>query len=326
MDNPSRRSTPFFPSPALPLIFPAHASIGVPGVTSPSISPLFTERPPVLLGAGGMLHRAWDHLLTNQNLPHRNLARKDLDLTHPDAVERALEALDTRLILNCSAYTNVDAAEQDEVTATLVNGTSVGRLAELCKSRDTLLVHYSTDYVFDGEGTSPYPTDHPRHPLNAYGRSKALGEQLIEQSACDHLILRTSWLYAPWGKNFVRTIAALVKQPAKHGKPLRIVNDQRGRPTSSEHLALASFNMINAGARGLHHLTDSGHCTWHDFACEIARLVNPATKIDPCSTAELARPAPRPAYSVLDLTKSEALIGPLPSWQSTLADVIGRLE
>jgi dTDP-4-dehydrorhamnose reductase len=269
-----------------------------------------------------MLHRAWDDLLDHWRLDHRNLRRADLDLTNPDSIESAIPP-DCRLVINCAAFTDVDGAEKNEPVATAVNGTGVGALAAACARRGALLVHYSTDYVFDGQGTHPYPTDAPRNPIGAYGRSKAVGEELIERSTCPHLIIRTSWLYAPWGKNFVRTIASFAQQ----NKPLKIVNDQRGRPTSSEHLAAATLALLELNAHGTYHVTDGGDpCTWFDFAVEIARLVNPDCSVKPIATAELGRPAKRPAYSVLDLSKTESLLGPMPPWQQNLADVISRLE
>jgi dTDP-4-dehydrorhamnose reductase len=275
---------------------------------------------PILLGAGGMLHRAWANLLDGFGLKHRDFTRAHLDLANPQSIDSALG--DCRLVINCAAYTNVDQAEKEETIATAVNGTGVGQLAQACKKRSALLVHYSTDYVFPGHGTRPYLPNDPIQPLGAYGRSKAVGEKLIRESGCDHLIIRTSWLYAPWSKNFVRTIVGFIKK----GQTLKIVNDQIGRPTSSEHLAQTSLALIEKNARGTFHATDAGQCTWFDFAEEIGRHINPDHPISPCTSADLARPAARPAYSVLDLSQTESLIGPMLPWQQTLADVLPRLD
>jgi dTDP-4-dehydrorhamnose reductase len=275
----------------------------------------------VLLGAGGMLHRAWDALLNQRNVARRNFRRSDLDLARPETIDAALPT-DCKLLINCAAFTDVDAAEDNEQLATTINGLAVGAVANACRRRGAFRVHYSTDYVFDGNGARPYLPDAPRNPLGAYGRSKAVGEQLLEQSGCSHLLIRTSWLYAPWGKNFVRTIASFARQ----NKPLKIVHDQRGRPTSSEHLAAATLKLLEHDAQGTHHLTDGGHCTWYEFAKEIARRINPSCPVTPITTAQLGRPAQRPAYSVLDLTKTESLLDPMPPWQQNLADVLSRLE
>lgn len=185
-----------------------------------------------------------------------------------------------------------------------------------------MLVTYSTDYVFDGQAQRPYRTGEKRAPLNAYGRSKAVGEELLERSGGRWMNIRTSWLYAPWGNNFVRTIAKLLRE-----KPsIKVVNDQRGRPTSAEHLAAATLAMIDAGATGHQHVTDGGECTWYEFAVEIGRLIAAPGKVEPCTSAEFPRPAKRPAYSVLDLTETEQLIGSMPDWRANLAHVVKRME
>jgi dTDP-4-dehydrorhamnose reductase len=268
-----------------------------------------------------MLHRAWSSLLAQWQIPHRSVGRKEVDLSKPDTIPPAFAGA-PRLVINCAAWTDVDGAEKDEPAATAVNGTAVGHLARLCRQHGAMLVHYSTDYVFNGHGARPYRIDDPIEPINAYGRSKAAGETLLAKSGCDHLLIRTSWVYAPWGKNFVRTIARFLKQ----GQPLRIVNDQQGRPGSAEQLALNSARLIDAGASGPFHLADAGQCTWHAFASEIARLLKPGTPVAPCSSAELSRPAKRPAYSVLDIDPAQRILGPLLPWQDALADVVARLE
>ena len=236
------------------------------------------------------------------------------------AVEKAVEG--HRVIVNCAAYTDVDGAEREEAKAQAVNGAAVGELARSCAQHGAMLVHYSTDYVFSGKAERPYKISDVIDPINAYGRSKALGEKLIGESGCEHLIIRTSWLYAPWGKNFVRTIVAFCAQ--KH--PLRIVNDQKGRPSSAQELAGNSWKLLERGGRGIFHLADGGECTWFDFAKEIARQVGSDVKVEACRTAELGRAAARPAYSVLDVEESERLIGRVKPWREALGDVIARLE
>ncbi len=278
------------------------------------------EGPILLLGAGGMLHRAWRQLLDGEGVKYVALGRGELDLRDAGNIGKAIG--DCRVVINCAAYTDVDGAEKEEGLANEVNGVGVGSLARVCRERGALLVHYSTDYVFNGRGKRPYRPGDAIEPINAYGRSKALGEKAIVESGCEHLIIRTSWLYAPWGKNFVRTIVGFLQR----NQPLRIVNDQTGRPSSSEELAGNSLKLIEKGARGIFHLADGGECTWFEFTNEIARQVNPGAKVDSCMTAELGRAAPRPGYSVLDLEASERLIGKMRRWEEALGDVIGRLE
>jgi dTDP-4-dehydrorhamnose reductase len=223
-------------------------------------------------------------------------------------------------VINCSAFTDVDGAETREAEAAAINGHGVGTLAQRCRAIGATLVHYSTDYVFDGNASTPYATTAKRAPQGAYARTKALGEELIERSGCSHLIVRTSWLYAPWGKNFVDTMAKLCSE-----RPLvRVVADQRGRPTSAQYLAERTLELLGRDAHGIFHVTDGGECTWFDFAAAIARLTAGTARVEPCTTAEFPRPARRPAYSVLDLSATEALLGPSRPWQDNLADVLAQ--
>ncbi len=275
----------------------------------------------LVIGVGGMLYRAWEQLLQRHEVEYLAPPLSQFDLTSLESIRQGLTP-GIKLVINCAAWTDVDGAESKENLATAINGTGVGDLAQRCREVGALLVHYSTDYVFDGQAKSPYSTQQKRDPLNAYGRSKAVGEELIEASGCEYLIIRTSWLYAPWAKNFVRTIY----KAAKLRPTLKVVADQRGRPTSAEHLAAASLRLIEHQARGIFHVTDGGECTWHDFASVIAAAANPACVVNPCTSDEYPTPAKRPAYSVLDLSRTEAMLGSMPSWRENLADVIARLE
>ena len=291
------------------------ASLAVMGMSSSD------ERHILLIGGRGMLGRAWRHLLERRGLPFDAPGRAELDLLVPESIDAAIGSR-TKWVINCAGWTDVDGAEQDEEAATQLNGAAVGLVARRCQDVGATLVHYSTDYVFNGRAQTPYRVDAPRDPLNAYGRSKAVGEQLIEQVGGKHLIIRSSWLYGPWGKNFVRTMARLTREKAV----LRVVNDQRGRPTSCEHLAAASLALLNQQAVGVYHVTDGGECTWHELTCHIARRLNAACDVQPCTSAEFARPARRPAYSVLDLAETEALLGPMPPWPDQVDDTLDRLE
>lgn len=279
------------------------------------------REPVAVVGAGGMLGRAWRELLDRRGIEYRALDVGDIDVTDGDSVRRALSG-PRGTVINCAAFTDVDGAEEREAEATAVNGEGVGHLARRCAELRATLVHYSTDYVFDGNASTPYGVDHPIEPVNAYGRSKAAGERLLREVGVRHLLVRTSWLYAPWGKNFVRTMVKLCRER----DALRVVDDQRGRPTSAEHLALHTLQLLEADASGTYHLTDGGECTWHGLASEIARHVRPACVVEPCTSAEFPRPARRPAYSVLDLTRAETQLGPLPDWKQAVSDVLSRLE
>jgi dTDP-4-dehydrorhamnose reductase len=278
-------------------------------------------QPVILVGFDGMLGTAWRAVLDEMGVEYKCPTLAEFNLTDEASIARTVTD-EVQLVINCAAYTAVDKAEEQEELATVINGDGVGKLAARCKAVGAKLVHYSTDYVFPGNATSPYQPDAQRDPCNAYGRSKAVGEELIEQSGCNHLILRTSWLYAPWANNFVITIAKL----AASRDELQVVNDQFGRPTSAQHLAQASADMIMAGASGTHHVTDGGQCSWYDFATEIVRLSGENCTVKPCDSSQFPRPAVRPAYSVLDLTSTEKHIGPMPHWKENLAAVMQQLR
>jgi dTDP-4-dehydrorhamnose reductase len=277
--------------------------------------------PILLVGDRGMLGRAFRELLTVQGRAFTGFDLPAFDAADPAQVA-ALFRQPWSALINCAAYTNVDGAEVDEAAALRGNATAPRFLAEACARADVPLLHFSTDYVFAGNASAPYPVDAPVRPLGAYGRTKAAGEDAIQHSGARHVIARTSWLYAPWANNFVRTMAKLTRD-----KPsLKVVDDQRGRPTSAEHLAKTALALLDRGATGTFHVTDGGECTWYEFTVVIARLLGRDCVIQPCTTAEFPRPAPRPSYSVLDLGKTESLLGPMPDWRDNLASVLARLE
>jgi dTDP-4-dehydrorhamnose reductase len=288
----------------------------------------------LILGSYGMLGRAWRELLARRALPFDHADRDVIDITDPASLARAISpSRRYSHVVNCAAWTDVDGAEQNEHGAGVLNADAVAHLAHACAAIDATLVHYSTDYVFNGTGASPYRVDGPREPLSAYGRTKARGEEALERSRARWLCVRTSWLYAPWGKNFLRTIAnAALARPE-----LKVVNDQRGRPTSAEHLARATLALLDRGATGMHHATDGvsaeDGCTWFDFARRITQRLRetspkgtPVADVRPCTTAEFPRPAKRPAYSVLDLSATESKIGPMPDWRTHVDDAVDRRE
>ncbi|MEY4544892.1 MAG: hypothetical protein RL685_1087 [Pseudomonadota bacterium] len=268
-----------------------------------------------------MLGRATLAELLRRNLTHRGASHAEIDLARPESFAQHIPA-GTDTVINCAGWTNVDAAESHEEEATKVNGAGVGELAAHCRAIGARLVHYSTDYVFAGQANAPYATDHPRAPLNAYGRSKAVGERLLEQSGVEYLLLRTSWVYAPWGKNFVRTISKLAGERAS----LSVVADQLGRPSSAEQIARVTQELLGKSAQGAFHVSDDGQCTWFEFAQAIVANAGVSCRVEPCTSAQFPSPAVRPSYSVLDLNSTRALVGPLVPWQTCLADVMRRLE
>lgn len=281
----------------------------------------------VLVGADGMLGRAMAIEIARRQWHIFAPTRDELDLSRPETISRFLARVredfgrPPTFIINCAAWTDVDGAESHEAEARAINADGVGRLATAC-AMDTTLLTFSTDYIFDGHGQRPYTTDQPRAPLNAYGRTKAAGEEILESMPRHQwLNIRTSWLYAPWGKNFVLTMRRLLSERPE----VRVVNDQRGRPTSCEHLARMSLTLLDHQARGHWHICDGGECTWYEFTLEIKRLLNARARVMPCTSAEYPRPAARPAYSVLDLEATEAVLGPMRDWQSNLAEVMAQI-
>ncbi len=266
-----------------------------------------------VVGASGMLGRAMTAELARRGVDFVALDVDVLDLTAPATVPVAIPS-DVGCVINCAAYTDVDAAEEHEELANAVNGHGVAVLAERCRAIGANFVTFGTDYVFRGDADVPHRVDAPLTPSNAYGRSKALGEKLLLESGVPHLLIRTSWLYAPWGKNFVLTMAELTRARDS----LRVVADQRGRPTSARHLARTTLDLVNRGADGTFHVTDGGECSWYELALVVRDHLGHACEITPCTTEEFPRPAKRPAYSVLDITATEALLGPMPHYRESV--------
>ncbi|MFN2427096.1 MAG: dTDP-4-dehydrorhamnose reductase [Candidatus Binatia bacterium] len=281
-----------------------------------------TPPPPILLiSPDGMLGHAFELLLKQRGLDYAGVSWPAFDLTKPETVAPWLTD-GVRTVINCSAYTDVDGAETNEALATAINGAGVALLASHCARLGATLLHFSTDYVFDGRASSPYTVDHPISPVNAYGRSKAAGEKAIADSGCDHLIARTSWLYAPWAKNFVLTMVALGRD-----KPsLRVVNDQVGRPTSAQYLAERSLALLSQDARGTFHVTDGGSCSWYELASAVMKETGSSCRVEPCASEEFVRPATRPAYSILELSKTEELLGTSTDWRDNVAEVLAEFR
>jgi len=282
----------------------------------------------VLIGANGMLAQAVKKVVP-QEVELTQLDLPDFDITDREEVLVKMAGVKPDVILNCAAYTNVDGCESEEELATRVNGDGPGYLAEAAKATGATLVHISTDYVFDGEKTTPYTEEDPTGPMSAYGRSKLAGERAILASGLEkYFILRTSWLYGPGGKNFVETILRL----AKEREELRIIADQVGSPTLTEDLAEAIFKLLGltrpasrVTRHGIYHFSNEGQCSWYDFACAIveeARQGGEELKVErilPIKTEEYPLPAQRPAYSVFSKEKHRAATGAeVPEWRQSL--------
>lgn len=276
----------------------------------------------LVAGGKGMLAHAIRQSLAARGLKVASIDIDTHDLTKEADVDRAFSEFRPTLVINCAAYTNVDKCEEETAAATAVNGTLVGLLAKACKSTQAALVHYSTDYVFSGKAGHPWRATDPTGPLSAYGRTKLLGEQLLQENApARWIIARTQWLYGPNGKNFVETMLGA----ARAGKPLKVVADQIGSPTYTFDLAAATLNVLDAGDNGVWHLSNAGQTSWFGFTQQIMKQfgVTP-TSLEPSTSAEwkLLKPqaAHRPAWSVFDLSPYEQLTGKtMPTWEAGLA-------
>lgn len=252
-----------------------------------------------------------------------------LDITSADDIRQMVRQNQVKCVINCAAWTNVDAAETAGDIVERLNATAPGYLAETMAEVGGLLVHVSTDYVF---GAEPYNTpcreDQQGTPTGVYGQTKLHGEQLIKRSGADHIIIRTAWLYSEFGHNFVKTMMGLTASKPQ----LNVVFDQCGTPTYALDLAAAIFDIVEnrkyVGHSGVYHYSNEGVCSWYDFAVNIARLAgNTDCDIRPCHSDEFPSPVKRPAYSVLDKTKIKRVFGlDIPYWTDSLRQCMQRMK
>ena len=278
------------------------------------------------------LARFGDVVVTTRNgMLSEGIPCETADFNAPKTLAALIERVAPDVVVNAAAYTAVDAAEDDAAAAFRANAEAPHVIAEACSRRDSFMVHYSTDYVFDGLGSRPYLEDDPVSPLGVYGASKLAGEIAIRDSGARHLIFRTAWVYAIHGRNFMRTMLRL----ASERDELRVVADQIGSPTPAAVIADVTAHVLAQSPRhsGLWHLTASGQTSWHGFAGAIMtqaferRLLSRKPNVVPISTAEYPTRASRPAYSVLDCGRLEAEFGfQLPHWQDALGDVLDGLS
>jgi dTDP-4-dehydrorhamnose reductase len=284
----------------------------------------------LITGAAGMVGSDLQHELKGRSEETVAVGRVELDVSDRDAVLSLVRQTRPDVIVNCAAFTRVDDCETNQQQADAINGLAVETLATAANDTDALLVHISTDFVFDGSATTPYDVDHPTAPVSAYGRSKLLGEEAARR-ARNHVILRTSWLFGIHGWNFVE---AMRKQVTAGKNELRVVDDQRGKPTYTPHLAQAIINLSTAAIgddahRGVFHYADDDECSWFDFAVEIMRQLDERSELPqkvnviPVTTADFPRPAQRPPYSVLSTRRYSEVTGQTPeSWREGLEEYL----
>lgn len=275
----------------------------------------------LVLGAAGIVGRATVAEAARRGWDVRGLSRAECDIGVEGAPARAATDFRPQLVVNCAAFTKVDACESDPTRALAINGEAVGRVAMAAASVGARLIHLSTDYVFDGAGQEPYAEEHPTAPRSVYGRSKLVGEHRA-LAVPRSLVVRTSWIFGPGGANFVDAIRRKLEEGAA---PLRVVDDQVGAPTYAPFLARALADLGESGAGGIVHYQNREPVSWFGFARAIARgLGFDDGAIEPAPTAEVPRPAPRPAWSVLDVRRFERLAGrPVERWEAGLAEYLG---
>ncbi len=249
-----------------------------------------------------------------------------LDITDPQAIADIVRENHVNVIVNCAAYTNVDKAETDPETANLLNNIAAGNLADAMKAVNGTLIHISTDYVFQGDRNIPCREDWPTEPLGVYGKTKLAGEKSIEATGCASIIIRTAWLYSPFGKNFVKTMRNLTSSR----ESLKVVFDQVGTPTYAGDLAEAICRIIETGQldkTGIYHFSNEGVCSWFDFAKAICEMSGNTCDILPCHSDEFPSPVARPHFSVLDKTKIKQTFGiRIPYWTDSLKRCIEEIE
>jgi dTDP-4-dehydrorhamnose reductase len=262
------------------------------------------------------------------------VGRAALDICEARSIERALSQIEPSIVINSAAYTAVDKAESEAERAFALNRDGAKMLAEAAARRGIPIIHISTDYVYDGRKSEPYVEGDATHPMSIYGSSKLEGEDAVRQANSKHIVLRTSWIFSPSGRNFVKTMLA----QAAEGKRLRVVNDQRGSPTYAPHLVAAILELArqlsarkgDAGRWGVYHAAGTGTTTWLGLAEEVFRrsaaLGGPTAEVEAISSADYPTPAARPANSQLDCTKLERTFGlRLPTWQVGVAECVQRI-
>lgn len=283
----------------------------------------------LVTGGNGQLGSEWVYFLNKQAVEFISLPSYDFDLTNHKDVQRVMKNLSPNLIINCAAYTKVDQAEEEREKAFAVNADGVKNLADFCTAQNIKLVHFSTDYVFPGESSDRqklpdgYPEDHPTNPINVYGESKRAGEVALQESGCEYLLIRVSWLCGRFGSNFVKTMLRLGEERDK----LKVVNDQFGSPTFTYNLVENVWQLITHKEQGVFHLSSTGETNWYEFAKEIFVQSDMDIELHPVDSSEFPTKAKRPAFSLLSTRKIANIPGvSLINWKQGLEEMLAKLN
>ncbi|MFI3249101.1 MAG: dTDP-4-dehydrorhamnose reductase [Rikenellaceae bacterium] len=280
----------------------------------------------LVTGADGQLGREMQRVAKGSSDRYIFTDLAELDITDYEAIIRVVIDNSVDVIVNCAAYTNVDRAEDDEANADLLNNIAVGYLANAARNLGAILIHISTDYVFDGESRIPYTEGDKTSPIGVYGQTKLAGERRVQESGCTYIIIRSSWLYSKWGGNFVKTILRL----SAERDSLEVVADQVGSPTYAEDLADAIGGIISRDMldrRGIYHYSNEGESSWYEFAKAICSMSSRGCDIRPIESSEFPSRAKRPHYSVLDKSKFKASFEiEIPHWRESLERFITEIR
>ncbi|MBN9297865.1 MAG: dTDP-4-dehydrorhamnose reductase [Filimonas sp.] len=284
----------------------------------------------IVSGSKGQLgYELQQQVAANSQFEYVFTDREELDITNAAQVRAEFEKHKPAFFINCAAYTAVDKAETDKDLALAINATAVGIIAECCKAYGTKLIHISTDYVFNGNGTAPYEPDETTDPVNYYGYSKLIGEEkAIAHNGPNTVIIRTSWVYSTHGHNFVKTMLRLMKER----ESISVVNDQVGSPTYARDLAIAIMKVVRQIQQtgkvenGFYHFSNSGVISWFDFAVAIKEIADLNCAVNGIPTSGYPTPAKRPAYSVMNTEKIKEVYGvKLPEWRESLKECMAAL-
>ncbi len=279
----------------------------------------------LVTGRDGQLGSELQELAKSSDHQFVFVGSKDGDITNKELIQKLVSDNSINAIINCAAYTAVDKAESEKELAFKINGEGVQNLVDVCAASDAKLIHISTDYVFPGNGESPYKTNDPVAPLGVYGASKLAGEEAILGSDVEGVIIRTSWVYSTFGHNFVKTMMRL----GKERDSLNVVNDQRGCPTYAKDLAEVCLQLVDQDLKAnqkVYHFSNSGEITWFDFASEIMKMTGSSCQVNPIPSSEFPTPAKRPSHSVLDTSDLKNDFGIAPrNWKLALEECISQL-
>lgn len=277
----------------------------------------------LIIGANGQLGSDMAKLAQAEGYNYTAIDFPEIDITNPESIENVFSRANPQIVINCAAFTAVDDCEKLPDTAFKVNGTGPGNLAVVSEQIGARLVHISTDYVFEGTKNKPYIENDSTGPRTVYGSSKLEGEIQVQNKCSKFQIYRIAWLYGLYGNNFVRAIRKGAAAKKSSGEALRVVNDQWGTPTSTSQVCNQIFKVMEIDINGIFHCTCEGECTWYDFALEIVKASGIDVQVIPCTTQEFIRPAPRPAYSVLENARLKNLgLNIMSNWKNAFKDFL----